>query len=42
MPQGVAMGIELTLAKSIDHLALPLKTPRRSRKGIARRESFAR
>ena len=42
MPQGVAMGVELTLAKPIDHLALPLKTKHRSHKGIARRESFAR
>jgi len=42
MLQGVAMGIELTLAKSIDHPALPLKTTRRSRAGIARREGFTR
>ena len=42
MPQSVAMGVELTIAKSVDHLALPLKTKPGSRKGIARRESFAR
>jgi hypothetical protein len=42
MLQGVAMGVELTIAKSVDHLALPLKTKRRSRKGIACYASFAR
>jgi hypothetical protein len=42
MPQGVAMGIELTIPKSVDHLALPLKTKRRSRQGIARCASFAK
>jgi hypothetical protein len=42
MPQSVAMGVELTIAKSVDHLALPLKTKRRSRKGMARYASVAR
>ncbi len=42
MPQSVALGVELTIAKSVDHLALPLKTKRSFRKGVARCASFAR
>ena len=42
MAQSVTMCVELTIAKSVSHLALPLKTKRRSRKGIAGCASFAR
>jgi hypothetical protein len=42
MPQGVTMGVELTLAKAIDHLALPLPPTPRSRTGMVCRESCAR
>jgi hypothetical protein len=36
------MSVKLAIAKFVDHLALPPKTKRRSRKGIARGASFAR